>query len=694
MIILGIHGGYSLDSEDDFDGHSFHDAAAVLLRDGDVVAAIEEERLARVKHINCFPRRAISFCLNTGGCTLKDVNYVAVNMGRHVADGYAKVSYLEATRGVQAPDGRARMNCLFRRAFGEDIGDKLEFCSHHVAHAWSAFLASSFSRSLIYSVDGDGDNCSGMILIGNETTIDKVRDFSIPQSLGHFYEDMIRVLGYSRFDEYKVMGLAPYGDEKVYEPTLSACYKLMPDGDYAIEDRLVRYALLDSAGLIKRARRVGSEIQQHHKDFAAGLQKALERIVFHVLSHYQKLTNVTHLCMAGGVAHNCTMNGKILYSNLFSDVYVQPAAHDAGGALGAAWYVHHRHSNLAKRTRISHLYWGSDIGGSDRVVQCLTRWRHFVAAKSKPDVTEVGAQILAEGRVLGWAQGRSEFGPRALGNRSILADPRPAANKDVINSMVKKREAFRPFAPAVLEECAAEFFELPRGLVSFPFMIFVLKVRASARSLLGAVTHVDGTARVQTVSKETNPVFWQLIYDFGKLTGTPILLNTSFNNRAEPIVDSVDDAVTCYLTTGIQSLIVGDFLVTKCSDYEIVKNVVSLVPQIPACRTLIKRGIDISPIGVRQQGAFEVSSTRSDVLLPSVEISHSLYALLGKADGKRRVGEILDELQLSVSQRDVLISEVFDLWQKRCISMSPDCLPLPLSKTARTATTAFERSTV
>jgi carbamoyltransferase len=253
--------------------------------------------------------------------------------------------------------------------------------------------------------------------------------------------------------------------------------------------------------------------------------------------------------MAGGVAHNCSLNGKILYSGLFDDIFVQPASHDAGGAIGAALYVTKSEMKDGSSVKLDHVYWGTDVSESKIIVEELDRWNKFIDIKKSDNIVNDTAKLLAEGSVIGWVQGRSEFGPRALGNRSILADPRPPENKDIINKMVKKREAYRPFAPSVLEEHVEEYFVIPTSQKQFPFMNFVLKVKEEKQSILGAITHVDGTARIQTVSKASNPMYWNLINEFSKYTGVHILLNTSFNNNAEPIVDSVYDAIVCFLTT-------------------------------------------------------------------------------------------------------------------------------------------------
>jgi carbamoyltransferase len=352
--------------------------------------------------------------------------------------------------------------------------------------------------------------------------------FPQSKSLGVLYLEAIKYIGYASFDEYKVMGLAPYGDPERFLGLLRTSYALLPDGKYDLA--LDRIDATLKPAVERRAK--GAPITQAHMDLAAGLQSALEEIVLHVLRHHQRASGHRRLCLAGGVAHNCTMNGKIARSGMFEEIFVQPAAHDAGCALGAALAVSVPDGAAPRPRRLSSVYWGRDVG-DDRAIRAeLDRWSPWLTVERSADVARTAASLIAGGAVIGWVQGRSEFGPRALGHRSILADPRPAENKDRINRMVKKREAYRPFAPSVLEERAHEFFVLPQAASTLGFMVIVLEVREDRRELLGAITHVDGTARVQTVSRAASPRYWDVIHAFGELTGVPVLLNTSFNNNA------------------------------------------------------------------------------------------------------------------------------------------------------------------
>jgi carbamoyltransferase len=671
MLILGVHGGSRLEHEDDRDGFAYHDAAAVLMRNGEIVAAIEEERLSRMKHTNCFPARAIRFCLERGRCSLADVDVIATNSSVYHADLWAKMRLVDDPTLRAPADGRSQLAASFERLFGCDVRAKIHFCNHHYAHSWSAYAQSGFERALILSIDGDGDGGSGMVMQAEGRRLTKLRELSIPQSLGRLYQNLIKILGYDRFDEYKVMGLAPYGDPRALLPVFERCYRLLPKGEYAIEPMMTWFGHFDAAGLIAGARRKGDAFTQAHKDFAAALQCTLEKIVFHVLRHHQAATQERKLCLTGGVAHNCSMNGQVLYSGLFDEVFVQPAAHDAGGAVGAAYAAWYERQPDARPRRLKHLYFGADAGDEEAIGRALERWSGFVSWRHEPEIEAVTAGLLAEGEVIGWIQGRSEFGPRALGNRSILADPRPAGNKLRINEMVKKREEYRPFAPSVLEEKVAALFETPANETAFPFMIFVLRVREHARALLGAITHVDGTARVQTVSREENPRYWRLIHEFDKRTGVPVLLNTSFNNNAEPIVDSIDDAVACFLTTGIDRLVAGGFVVTKKPQPEIRAALAHVVPTLPSSRKLaVATGAG--------EAVFEIESVKSAQFgTPVFRISRDMFEVLQRADGSATLSALAEAAGIDPSRRQHVVDELFDLWTRRLVRVAPQAEHAP-----------------
>jgi carbamoyltransferase len=667
MYVLGIHGGQRRDFEEGAADYLWHDSTAVLVKDYEVIAAVEQERLNRVKHSNSFPADAVRFCLEQGGVGLDQVDAIALNLSRSTVDLLAMTRTLE-NRYETALSGPELLASVFQKEFGADVLGKLRFCNHHLAHAFSAYYATDFDRSLVVTLDGDGDGLCGMVLTGQGDDLRKLREYPEQKSLGNWYVSVIRILGYSRFDEYKVMGLAPYGDPKVYGELFRSLYKLLPNGEYDLLPTSRQFFQLGKAGMLAHIRQKGEPFTQVHKDLAAALQAALEEIALHILRHFQRETREDRLCLAGGVAHNCSMNGRILYSGLFKEVFVQPAAHDAGTTLGAAWSVLHEAGVKRSRRRLQHLYLGPAIGGNGEVAASLHAWRDFLTCEHVDRITERVAQLLADGAVVGWVQGRSEFGPRALGNRSILADPRPSANKERINRMVKKREGYRPFAPSVQQERACEFFVTKPGQPEYPFMIFVLDVQKDQREHLGAITHVDGTARVHTVAREVNPRYWELLDEFGKLTGVPMLLNTSFNNNAEPIVDSVEDSIVCYLTTGIDYLVIGDHLIQKRPPADL--RILDLAASVPRTKKLVR----ISGVaGPAEKQAYSIDSMASAYFGETrAPISQDLFRVLCVEESGVRLGEAAKAAGIkSPEALQRLAAEVHDLWTRRMITLRP-----------------------
>ncbi|MER8542256.1 carbamoyltransferase [Mesorhizobium sp. M1334] len=666
MLCLGISGGLDQVHENRFELRNafMHDGAAVLVRDGRVIAAVEEERLNRMKHSNKLPIRSIQYCLSAAGVQLNDIDRVALYASEPYANAMLEGMSASHPDILSIPlDAKTLVQDLLTREFGTKLdSSRISFVSHHQAHAVSAFAMSGFEQSLILAIDGSGDFLSGLLAVGSGTEITQLEAFPENNSLGLFYLETIRYLGYGLFDEYKVMGLAPYGDPAPYRELFEQFYELSANGGgYRVHLDRIGPALLRNI----EVRRKGMPFTQQHRDVSASLQEALERIVFHILRHHREATGMKRLCLAGGVAHNCTMNGKLLYSGLYEDIFVQPASHDAGCALGAALIVSNEMGRPAPCERLQEVYWGPDLGSERAVQQELNAWAGHLEVERSDDVASSAADWIANGAVIGWVQGRSEFGPRALGNRSILADPRPAANKDRINAMVKKREGYRPFAPSVLEEDASEFFDLPDGRHEFPFMNFVVRVRDSKRALLGAITHVDGTARLQTVSRNANPAYWEVINAFKKRTGTPILLNTSFNNNAEPIVDSVADAIATFLTTELDGLVVGPFLVKKraatLQDWTALA--VSLPPYVSLHQTRAYKAPD------RRETYCEISTTHfsSD----SVRISHDLFNLLMRIEGEAVLGDLLNTIAPDQAKREALMEGLRRLWEQRLVRLHP-----------------------
>jgi carbamoyltransferase len=654
MLCLGFSGGLNRVHENPFDlPLAFtHDGAAVLVADGRVVAAAEEERFNRIKHSNKFPADSIRFCLEAAGARLADVDRIAFYATERYCDALLDELYAGRSDVTQRPKAPAVLRELLRQELGAAVDPaRITFARHHLAHAVSAHAMSGFDESLVLAIDGYGDGLSGIVALARGDAVTAVEHFPQRDSLGVFYLEVIHLIGYAEFDEYKVMGLAPYGDPATYRELLAQFYALLPQGGYRVDSERVERALRERIAV----RAKGEPFTDQHRDLAAALQEALERIVFHVLRHRRRHLGMRNLCLAGGVALNSTMNGKILASGLFDDVFVQPAAHDAGCALGAALMASHELGRPAPRERLAHVYWGRALGDDADVERELAAWSAFIECERSDDVARDAAALIAAGEVIGWVQGRSEFGPRALGNRSILADPRPAANKARINRMVKKREAYRPFAPSVLEADAREYFELPPHATSLPFMIFVVGVRPDKRALLGAVTHVDGTARVQTVARDANPAFWSLINAFKELTGVPVVLNTSFNNNAEPIVDSLRDAVVCFLTTGLDRLVAGPFIARK---------------RAPAPADWRSLSVALPPYAQVRGG--EIRTTYG---APATAISGELSTLLAGAGTDATVGELLAASAIPPGRWDALADELRALWAARLVVLAPTRAP-------------------
>lgn len=665
MLVLGISGGpeFIHGNLHGIEIDSFHDSASVLIEDGKVAFGIEEERLNRIKHTNKFPVQSLDFCLKSYGIQIKDIDLIAFYWSEEHLDLMLKRNFLANSQASVLLDAKSFFQQLIYRALHVDIDpEKFCFVKHHHAHAMSAFMLSGYENSLITTFDGEGDGSSGMVFQGEKTTVEPIADFPISKSLGYFYLDVIAFLGYGFFDEYKVMGLAPYGNGERYRNLFKTFYTLLPNGDYTIHRNKI-ISLFD----LGMPRRKGQPFTQLYKDIAASLQEALEDIAFHVIGYYQQETKQKHLCLAGGVAHNCTLNGKILRSGMFENVFVQPAAHDAGCALGSALYAYYKNNPIAKKpSQLEHIYWGTKIDNTPSLLSQLTRWQDFIAIEELNDVCGQTAELLANGSVVGWVQGRSEFGPRALGNRSILADPRPDENKARINKMIKKREGYRPFAPSILEEDVDDFFEVPSNQKQFPFMIFVVNVKPEKRNILGAVTHVDGTARIQTVSQKTNKLFWDLIHSFKQLTGVPVLLNTSFNNNVEPIIDSVEDAVVSFLTTGLDYLVIGNYLIKKKN--VTWRNYLTLHLSLPGYLSL-NRVKHLDTDG-NYQNLFYIGNNYDSKF--KVRISPEVFDILTSMDNEDIVEKIVYHYdQAAQTNAQVIVEDLIELWLQRLVILRP-----------------------
>ncbi len=564
MDILGLN--FSLDS------------AAALVRDGRTVAAAVEERFDRVKHSRAFPLRAMEYCLEAGGTTLGEVDGVAffwnpaLQLGRllprlssswrhHAEYLYALPNYLLSAAPPAAGEPPAPLMEQTIRLPGRDKPLKIHYVAHHLAHAASAFFPSPFSRAAILTVDGYGEGASALLGAGRGNKIEVFDEIPFPHSLGSFYAAVTEYLGFlPNCDEGKVMGLAPYGEPVFCEKMLRIVGGGRDPFDLSYFDYYREARHRFSPRFVKEfgpPRAPGTPLTARHKRIAASAQLALEEALLVMARRLYKLAGEPFLCLAGGVALNSVANGRILRETPFEDIYVQPAASDAGTSLGAALYVHHVVAGNRRRSRMLHDYLGPTYSAEE--IEKTLRTAKLPYERSA-DVEAAAAGLLSRGRFVGWFQGGMEFGPRALGNRSILCDPRPKGAKDKLNRQVKRREPFRPFAPSVPLEKSEKYFE-HRG--EAPFMLKVAAVREERRGELPAVTHVDGTARLHTVRRKTNPRYYKLMERFEELTGTPVILNTSFNVKGEPIVRTPEDALRCFFTTGLDDLVLGDFIVSK-----------------------------------------------------------------------------------------------------------------------------------
>ncbi len=577
--------------------NAYHgNASAAIVCDGRLIAAVEEERFNRVKYAAGFPAQAIRYCLQEAGLTLKDIDHVAIPRNPY-ARMFTKLLY-----GLRMPSfarQRAKVLVTFKgipealaHAFDTDpktLKAKFHRIEHHQAHLASSFFVSPFERAALLSADGLGDFASSMWGVAEGSRMNIQGAVAFPHSLGLFYSAVTQFLGFLKFgDEYKVMGLAAYGSPD----QLAAFRRLVlfddnsagngfqlgleyfthhrtgPEMSWADADKTPTLGKLFSpemSRLLGPVRGPDEPVEQRHKNLACALQARLEEVYLGMLRKLAKRTKLKSVCLAGGVAFNCVANGKIFDSTGFEEVYVHPAAGDAGLAVGAAYYVWHQILGQPRGFVMNHAYWGpgfsnSEINGALQVSR-LAAGNYSITELPEPELMQRTAEIIADGKILGWFQGRAEWGPRALGNRSIVADPRRPEMKDTLNRRIKHREIFRPFAPSILAESTAEYFE--KSYPS-PFMTLAYSVRPEKRDSIPAPTHVDGTGRLQTVSRDANPRYWQLIKAFQNLTGVPVVLNTSFNDN-EPIVCRPEEAIDCFQRTQMDALVLGDFLIQRQS---------------------------------------------------------------------------------------------------------------------------------
>ena len=584
----------------------YHDSAACLVRDGRVVAAAQEERFTRKKHDSDFPARAVEYCLREGGITGAQVDYVAFYDKPLLKFERLLETYIDyAPRGLRsfllAMPVWLKEKLWIREQVAEScegFKGKVLFTEHHESHAASAFFPSPFERAAVLTMDGVGEWATSSYGYGRANELHLLKELHFPHSLGLLYSAFTYYTGFRvNSGEYKVMGLAPYGEPRFVRQILDELIDLRADGSLRLNMKYFDFA----AGLRMTnarfdelfggpARKPESELTQREMDLARSVQDVTEEAMLRMARHVHRETNEKNLCLAGGVALNCVGNGRILREGPFENVWIQPAAGDAGGSLGAAlsaWHQYLGNSRDVREVCAGHsdgmrgAYLGPSFG-ADEIRQFLdaagARYRRVPRAELADEV----ARLLAEEKVVGWFQGRMEFGPRALGARSILGDPRSPRMQSQMNLKIKYRESFRPFAPSVLRERVADYFELD---CDSPYMLLVAPVRAGLRvpvtdaeerlfgidklnvprSTIPAVTHVDYSARVQTVGREDNPAYYELLAAFERLTGCPVLVNTSFNVRGEPIVCTPEQAYTCFMRTEMDCLVLEDFILEKAA---------------------------------------------------------------------------------------------------------------------------------
>ncbi|HEY0510452.1 MAG TPA: carbamoyltransferase [Thermoanaerobaculia bacterium] len=556
--ILGISSGY-------------HDSACCLLQDGVLVAAVQEERFSRVKNDKAIPRHAFRYCLEAGGLTLADVDCIAyyedpcLKLGRQLWMGLMPDLPLERRESIIGRLVKSQPQQLMRRVFGYD--GPIEIVDHHLSHAASSYYFSGFDEAAILTVDGVGDWPTTTYGSASGPHIGRFEQVDFPDSLGFFYSAITGYLGFEVNEgEYKVMGLAPYG-EPLYAEKIRELITLTSEGQYRLnmkyfafltEDSMYTRELSDLLG--RPPREPESELEQFHMDVARSVQVVLEEVMLDKIRYLHTKVPSENLCMAGGVALNVVANSRCLAEGPFERLFVQPAAGDAGGSVGAAAMAHARLTGEAPlRKRLEHVYLGPANTSEEAYHILTTSSAKFLDFRGKEEeLLRYTVDRLLEGKVVGWSHGRMEFGPRSLGARSILADARRPDMRDRINAVVKMREAFRPFAPAVLESKAREHFDLDHPS---PFMLETCQVISPID--LSSITHIDGSARVQTVTPETSPRFAALLEEFYRRTGCPILLNTSFNMRGEPIVCTTVDAIMCFVRCQMDVIVVEDFILER-----------------------------------------------------------------------------------------------------------------------------------
>ncbi len=574
MYILGINAYHA-------------DSSAAIFKDGQMIAATEEERFTRIKHWAGFPALAIQFCLREAGISLQEVDYITI--GRDPKAKFLnKLNYLRRNPslvfGAFKRYNNSKEVTSLENEFKKidstipysSLKNKIKNIEHHRSHLASAFFASPFEESAILSIDGSGDFTTTMVAVGRGNKIEVLDSVDFPVSCGLFYTAFTQYLGFPHYgDEYKVMGLAPYGEAK-YTDKVKKLLRFLPNGLYTWNDdyfvqptkagfkyennipsvgNLYSEKFTEEFGIPRAA---GEELSQYHKDLAASVQRVTEELIFYILKHLKERTGMKNICIAGGVAQNSVANGKVAEATGFEAVYIPSAGHDAGISMGSALYQYNHELNQPRAKAIYSAYTGSRF--SNEEIEQFLKSRNIVYRRlENEELYDVVTNKLITPGVVGWFNGRAEFGPRALGARSIIADPRNPKAKDLLNSKIKRRESFRPFAPSILKEYSGDYFTKKDEV---PFMEKVFLIKPEKRAEIPAVTHVDGTGRLQTVDKDVSPMYYALIDAFRKKTGVPILLNTSFNEN-EPIVNSPAEALDCFLRTQMDMLVLENCVIER-----------------------------------------------------------------------------------------------------------------------------------
>lgn len=554
---------------------NIHQSAAVLIKDGAMVAGAEEERFTRKKYDKSFPTNAINYCLKEAGITMAEVTHAGFYWQPWkglLKRAWWLVQYFPKSLEMLSSnkEGRGSLEVLIEhfmipvRLRKMGFQGQFHFVDHHMAHAASAFFVSPFENAAVFTTDFCGEDCTTMLAVGEGNTIKPVKRSYLPNSLGIFYAALTQFLGYKiNADEYRVMGLAPYGTKK-YQDVFAEMVSFK-DGLVTTDNSWFAYHLGgERVYSDKWVEKLGAPCtdenaveEKEYKHYAASGQGVLDDIFLAIGKWLKEETGQKNIVLAGGVALNSVSNGKLKHAELFDEMWVQPAAYDPGCALGVCYYIWNQTLKQPRTFVMEHAYWGPEYSPEEMRKAAES---HNLNIEVRDDIETITAKHLSEGSVIGWYQGRMEWGPRALGNRSILADPRRNEMKDTVNRKIKFREPYRPFAPAVLEEDTQTYFDITG---TSPYMTVVCPVKKEKQAAIPAVTHVDGSARIQTVSRATNPRYWGVINEFKKLTGESVILNTSFNVKGEPIVCTPEEAVRCFLNTEMDYLVLGNLLCTR-----------------------------------------------------------------------------------------------------------------------------------